>query len=916
MLTFVGPAGIGKSALLAELVEAADEDGITVLRARGTELERDFAFGIARQLFEPALASLPEGERKELFEGAAGLAAPLLDPAAAPGTAPSLDPSFATLHGLYWLTANLASRQPILIAVDDVHWADRASLRSLVHLGARLEGVPALLALAIREPEPGLDEPLVEELLLQPGSESITPAPLSRGAVGQMTLESLGAEPDPEFISACERSTGGNPFLVQELLAELNQDGQAPTKANASAVGGLGPRNVARSVLGRIGRLPASCLALATALAVLGDGTLLPIVAELAELDLDQAAGAADQLTVAGILARSEQLGFAHPIFAAAVRSDLPPRRQESMHRQAARLLAESGASPARVAVHLLSTEPRGDPWVFGQLLQAAGEAFSSGALEQARDYLYRALREQQGGNDSSFDPGERAAVLSLLGWAEAVRNEEPRAIEHLKEALELTEDPLQRALLSRGLSSVLVAVNRYVESFEVLDRAIAELPEDQAELGVRLEGELCVGRWLSCDVRRGLEARHKRFPADPDDLASGLLLGADALDEALSGSPEEASRLARAALFDGRLIAKETADSPALYAIVAALQAVDDLEFGLDVVEQIVAEAGERASIRGRAAALSWRAGYNLRLGRIDEGLADAQSALGLDVSGPFVPVTVAHLIDALCERGELDLAEETLEAHDPNDYTTGEELLFQYYRLSEAKLRVAQGDGKAGLAVMDEYAEYQRTWALPNDAWPWRSMRAELLALVGERESARELARDEIERFAAEGTPRMLGVAYRIAGELEEGAERVEMLERAVGLLERSPYRLEYARALVMLGAAMRVAGSPSAAREPLNRGLELARRCGGLTVAERAYDELRAAGASPRKILRTGVDSLTPSEIRVARMAAEGRTNKEIAQELFVTVRTVETHLHNAFRKLDVGSRSDLPQALAVD
>jgi predicted ATPase len=281
MLAFVGPAGIGKSELLAELVRQAADQEIRVLQARGTELERDFAFGIARQLFEPLLAGLSEEERRELFEGAAAHAAPLLDPASAADAAPSLDPSFGSLHGLYWLTANLAARQPILIAVDDAHWADRASLRWLVHLAARLEGVPALLAFAIREPEPGLDEPLVEELLAVPGCGQIRPRPLSTDAVGRLTSDSLGSEADPAFVTACERSTGGNPFLVRELLADLSLDGQAPTEDNVQAVEGLGPRNVSRSVLGRIGRLPEACLSLATALAVLGDGASLSTTAAL-----------------------------------------------------------------------------------------------------------------------------------------------------------------------------------------------------------------------------------------------------------------------------------------------------------------------------------------------------------------------------------------------------------------------------------------------------------------------------------------------------------------------------------------------------------------------------------------------------------------------------------------------------------
>ncbi len=161
--------------------------------------------------------------------------------------------------------------------------------------------------------------------------------------------------------------------------------------------------------------------------------------------------------------------------------------------------------------------------------------------------------------------------------------------------------------------------------------------------------------------------------------------------------------------------------------------------------------------------------------------------------------------------------------------------------------------------------------------------------------------------------GAPRGLGVARRVRGLAVGGKKGIEVLSEAVAVLGNWVGRLEHARALTDLGAALRRANRRSDAQEPLREGLSLARRCGAFALAQRAHDELEATGARPRKILRTGVDALTPSERRIARMAADGMANKEIAQALFVTVRTVETHLSHTYVKLEIDSRGQLAGAL---
>jgi DNA-binding CsgD family transcriptional regulator len=147
--------------------------------------------------------------------------------------------------------------------------------------------------------------------------------------------------------------------------------------------------------------------------------------------------------------------------------------------------------------------------------------------------------------------------------------------------------------------------------------------------------------------------------------------------------------------------------------------------------------------------------------------------------------------------------------------------------------------------------------------------------------------------------------------------GGERgIEKLRASVELLEQSPRRLELAHALVELGAALRRANRRADAREPLSRGMELAHRCGAVPLVARARAELQATGARPRRLVLTGVDALTAQEHRVAELAAEGLSNPEIAQALFVTRRTVETHLRHAYQKLGIGTRHELTQALEPD
>jgi AAA ATPase domain len=397
LLLLEGPGGIGKTRLVAAAGRHGRKLGLTTLSARGSELERDFAYGLVRQLFEAPLVAAPPPERAELLAGAAGHAATLFGAAAREDIAGALlDPSFAILHGLYWLCANLARRCPLLLCIDDVHWADQASLRFLGYLGRRLEELPVAVVAAARPAGPGDGSPLLAAIA-GPPAEVLVLTPLSERAVAELVQRGLGGDVAPAFAAACHEVTGGVPFLVHELIRAVAEAGIEPTAAASCRVTALAPRAVSQSVVRRLSRLAAAARALAPAAAVLADADLR-LAAGLAGLDPGAAATAADELAAAGILEPGRPLRFVHPLVRAAVEADLPPGKRAGLHAAAARRLADEGASAHRIAAHPAGHRPGRRRRVVESLLPAARTAVANGAPDSAVAYLRRALAEPPSG--------------------------------------------------------------------------------------------------------------------------------------------------------------------------------------------------------------------------------------------------------------------------------------------------------------------------------------------------------------------------------------------------------------------------------------------------------------------------------------------------------------------------------------
>ena len=902
-----GPAGIGKTALLAAARTAAAEGGMRVLRSRATEMEINFAFGVVRQLFEPPLAEASEPERVDLLQDAAGVAAGLLGLPGARANGPSssaVDPSFALLHGLYWLCANLAAVCPLCVVVDDAHWADAASLRYLAFLLTRLEELDIALIVATRPPETGTDAELLTAVATDSSADVIRLAPLTRAALAELLEARLGKAPDPEVVDTCLRVTRGTPFFVRELV-DAPGDGR---------IGGV--ETVGRSVSLRLLRLPEPAGRLARSLAILEQSDLLQ-AARLAGLEELEAADAADRLATAGILEAGRPLMFVHPLVRDGVYSELSSAERAQGHHRAAELLAEQPGADARVAEHLLASEPAGDRWVVERLVAAARVAGKQGAPESEAVFLRRALAEPP-------PPGERPALLLDLGMAEASAGLAGWP-EHLQQAIDAAPDPAAAAEAALVLAHALSGAQRYAEAVEVLDRAAAALHAPRSELGLQLEAAAVIAEFNDPVTMPPVSPRRvalRELAAD-DPAAPAELLAAAAFISGLENEPAEgAAELASRALQAGASAPRGSAgrqwvSSTGWFSASAFTLLWSERYAQLrPLLDASIAQARATGDSTRLAMGLAVRSWLALRRGDLGTAEADARTALAateLPAPPMFRVLNGAVLVQALVDQGELEAAEEALA---PLDFETESgSLISPPLRFARGRLRLAQGRVTEGLEdILAVGALLTRSLVTSPGALPWRSEAALVHLALGDQEAAERLAEEELQLARAFGAPRALGVALRAAGVVAGGDRGASLLREAIHAFERAGARLERTRALADLGAMLRRRNRRTEARELLRDALDVAHRAGARPLAEYAETELRATGARPRRLVLTGLDSLTASERRIAELAGQGLTNREIAQTLFVTARTVEGHLTSVFRKLQVSSRDELPAALA--
>lgn len=911
-----GPAGIGKTTLLRQAANLARDLGLTVARARATSLERDLPYGVIRQLFECFLAGRSLEARRELLAGAAHLAVPLFASAPVAGAAPPVPARpFAVLHGLYWLVANLSAENPLVVFVDDLHWADAPSAQFLAYLAHRIEDLPVTVIAAVRSGENSADQEALADLASH--AVMICPAPLTESAMATMIESGFGRASAPAFTAACHRATGGNPFLVRELVTAMVEEKIEPGDASSIVrVESMRPSSLIRAVSRRLAQLPGPANELARAVAVLGDGAPVRLAAELAGLGPDRAAAAADALVTAGILVFEQHdfpagLAFVHPLVRGAIEETIPSGLRAAAHSTAAELLTDHGADAGRISTHLLHAEPRSDPQRVEILREAARTALVQGAPALAVTCLRRAVSEHGG-----VPPG---AVLRELGTAQA-RAGVAEAVDTLARAMEVAEDASDMAFSALERGRALVMAGRAGDASAVCAQAARQLGP-HPDLAEMLLVEELVNAHTMGSVHGRLRRHFERYPDGEGPLRppARIALAMAAIEETMVGdSPERTAGRARRALGDGELLALVGPEAPVMWAAVIALALSGQLSAARREATRAMAAARELGSAAGFAMASATRGWFWLFQGALDEAESDARAAVETPTPAELWAfprsIAIATLAETLLARGAVAEADAVFDDN-PISLRAREVVTYDLVLMARGRVRASQRRPLEALEDFREAGRRHAAWgATTSGIVSWRSAAAEALMAMGDREQAAALAGEELVSARSYGAARQVGIALRACAAAAENPEAIDLLRQAVAVLEPSEARLEHAGTLVDLGSALRRAGNRSDARKPLREGLDLAVRSGAETLADRARAEIEATGVRVGREAVSGPASLTPCERRVVGYASEGQSNREIAQALFVSLGTVELHLTSSYRKLGIRSRRQLPSILS--
>ncbi|MFI9550974.1 BTAD domain-containing putative transcriptional regulator [Nonomuraea endophytica] len=794
-----GPAGMGKTSLLGHARDTAEAMGFTVATARGTDLEVDNGWGCVRQLFE-RFARQPGSPAS-----AAVVRVTNADPSMPQG-------EYAIIDSLFWLAADLAAANPLLIVVDDLHWADAASAQFLAYLGARLDGLAVVVLLASR---PGADRlgRITSIIAGLPLATTITPAPLT--VEGCAVL--LGESPEGERALRCHEATRGNPFLVRQLRD--NPGG-----------------SLACFVAGQLRHLPALAGSALRALAVLGDdvdGRALAAVSGIPAhevMDAVAALVANDLVEARGVPAR---FTFCHPLIRQAVYEGIRPSTLIGLHMAAVRA-ALTDRDAIRAATHLLRIPPgTGGRDTVELLLRAADLSLARGSVDGAVAFLRRALDE---------DLGERRlTVLTRLGLAEALVDM-PRSLQHLAEVLELEPDPERRAEIALTIGCTTWMTSRPRQAARgcqaVLDR------EPRLSEGARQALTACIGMaGYGTPHGADLVGMLDELGTRPTGSSfGGLMLEAClALNDAMKCRRERTERRALRVLAEERMVGQLQA-VPLLTCAWYALGPCDSPRI-LPSVEAVLQHSREAGSLRGVAPAFTYRSMIMLMKGHLEDAVRDGWLAMEAATnSGVDLGIVFAGnwLIAALLARGDTGAAQTVLRqvkaAHGP-------ELSRHIYATGELNLLLAQGQARQALRLAQETREHCATMGITNpELLDWREPLARALTMLGRADEARSAAQDLLAAARQWGTGRAIGRALRVAATTEPAPRRLEPLTESVRLLERTDARLDHAASRYLLGETLRETGHVTRAHAHLQCARDLAALCGAVPLEEAALAALR--------------------------------------------------------------------------
>ncbi|KOV99215.1 hypothetical protein ADK65_18515 [Streptomyces sp. NRRL B-1140] len=927
LLLVHGQAGVGKSALLGKAFDR--RDGVigdaTVLRAVCREPESGTAYGVVRQLFG---TREDEGtENRRWTRDCLGTALGVLDGYAAtrPGD-PGAAQEYATLRALHRIAGRLMSHRPLVLVLDDAHWADEASLRWLRFLIHRSGRCPLLVVMSLRDPSVrlGAEQPVSPTNWAEPTVLRLRP--LDDAGVAAVVRDRLGSQ-SALIVQTCGRTSGGNPRLLHALLDSLTAADREPSSVTPETVEELGAEAVRALAASRLPSLPHRVRTVAAAVAVL-DETRPEAVGDLARVPASQTRAALRTLREQGLLTRAEPAGMRAAV-RRAVLDELPPEAARRLRTRAARVLSEAGEPVRRVADQLVHLPWPEEPWMADALLDASDEALRQGDLRSAAGYL------RQVPNTAAEEKGETERDMLQVTLASVLACLDPlAALVELRTVLDRTSDARARARIAARFSEVALAaqggareVPALGEAVDRLDDVMAAEPSADATEGADLLRSTLVIAGI------GTETRSPGARALVRNAAAGLREAATPAGH----TPAERRTLAAQALlaaFESRS-APHTVDIAERaqaggwadwlpYSVGPALFMADEIDPVMRIWDQALEESRARGDDWTHHEVLCLRAWTLYELGAVDAAMSDVRHALDITEQAPWrqatlLPFAVEAALLTVAGRPEAADArlarEGLLTADEGGGDRTGRG--WSLLRLHRALAQGRRGDQDAALEQLLRLGDDLRTSGIDNPVFsPWWSHAVHLLVRRDRVAEARELVEETAESARRWGTPRAIGQSLLAVSTVVDRDRAVEVLSEAVDVLAEAPGRLCRIRADYLLGRALLREGDERAARKRLHRAVGAAIRCGARGAGEAASRLLLTAGGRvPRPTGDLASGLLTRSELHVADLAAAGLSNQQIAEALFVATRTVETHLTQTYRKLGVRNRKELAEQLPL-
>lgn len=891
-----GEPGAGKTTLVDLADRYATDRGVRVLRARGRRLEAMLGWGGLRQLLPdilpPSLDDDPVPPSVDVaLDDEERLPRSLVRVGPfghGPSGAPSRRLEIADRACTRLLA--LAAREPVLLLVDDAQWLDVPTLQFCCYLAHRIEGTALSVVAAVHMRLDESRDRLVDDLAHAPVARLRELEPLSTGAVRALLCEALDPAAADAHAEACRTAAGGNPRLTIELVAELRRRSSDAGAGGDALVRALRPPSVTRSVIGQLAALAPEVREVVEALAVLGGGTETYILAAVVGASAETTTVLVDRAADAHLLTHGRPPEFAHPLVEAAVLEQLSPGRRSVLHGRAHEAIAMAGGDVSAIAAHLLRVEPAGRPDVVETLRRAARRAAAAGDPSTAEVMLRRAGREQ-----AADDPDIEEDLGRLLVGGPRHRF----AIRCLERARALRDDPEDRCRIDLLLAGAHFQRGGRARAMAVLQRGLAEPLDGNHDLHRELAAALA--------AIDGADSGVGTAPGGEGDDATALgrlAFGRAAIVALRAGDVPHGIVAARARIAWSPQLdpSQHVLDAITLPSATLALLCADDVrgaETRLDGEVRRATAAGSRMSL---ATASFLRGIARHARGALPEAVEDWQVALDAAAGGWVFALPACRALRAFAalDRDEHPVVPVLL-ALPGGDAPWRAHPSYPYVLLVRGLAADSRGRHEEALDLVLAAGALQERRGIANPALlPWQADAAVLAHRLGRAAQAESLVEELLERCDAFGSKRMLGIARRTAATVGRG-DPGALLEEAVQAFDAVDARLETARTLFVLGAWHRAAGRSVDARPSLERAVDLAHAAGASAIARRAANELRAAGGYPRSGGSGRPADLTAAERRVARRAAAGRTNRAIAEELVVSLRTVESHLTRVYAKL---------------